>query len=89
MANGSYKQSFEKTLASKSYGKFDIKNVLVLDPITSFAVQLDMDIQSSGTLQTNVLVSIPNFGASVDLMRGKNPKAAGFLPAISTAPGCE
>jgi hypothetical protein len=89
MANGSYKQSFEKILASKSYGKFDIKNVLVFDPMTSFAMQLDMDVQSSGALQTNVLVSIPNFGASVDLMSGKNPKAAGFLPAISIAPGCK
>jgi hypothetical protein len=83
MAKGSYKQSFGKILASKSYGKFDIKNVLIFEPITSFSAQLDMDVQSSGTLQTNVSVSIPNFGASIDLMNGKNSKAAGFLPAIT------
>jgi hypothetical protein len=42
-----------------------------------------MDVQSSGTLQTNVSVSIPNFGASIDLISGKNSKAVGFLPAIT------
>lgn len=84
-AEGSYKQSFEKTLASKLYKPFNITSVLTFQPVIAFIAQLDVDVQSTGTIETKVGVSLPNFGATLDFKDSTKSKAAGFQPAFNTS----